>query len=377
MAQKGKVAAALAFIEQGNIEKAKECIDLAVNDEKSKNWFNTYLAKGELCMAIFEAEDQKYASYFTDPLTEALVAFEKAMELDTKGTAKKKLITNLTFTRLAENFFKQGSKCFTAEDYQCAFKSFVSQINITEGDLYVGVLDTGMYYNAGLAAINSKQFSEGIKYFEKCAEMQYQGIIPYFQVYDAYLNSGDTARAEAYLLNLGNKFPDEYQVTLRLIDLYILQKKNDQALKYILEAKEKEPDNISLYFVSGIMYLNQSKFDESITEFTRALEMKTDRGEDDQKPELFDIYYDLGAAYVNKAGDMHNKANDIMDVNQYNAAVEEINKVYRKALPYLQSAHDIKPEDKDTMYSLRELYYRLKMTEEYNEIKAKLNALHE
>jgi outer membrane protein assembly factor BamD (BamD/ComL family) len=38
-----------------------------------------------------------------------------------------------------------------------------------------------MYYNAGLAAVNSAKYNEAIKYFQKCAEMKYMGITPYFR----------------------------------------------------------------------------------------------------------------------------------------------------------------------------------------------------
>ena len=38
-----------------------------------------------------------------------------------------------------------------------------------------------------------------IKYFEKCAEMKYLGITPYFQIYESYLGLGDTVKAESVL----------------------------------------------------------------------------------------------------------------------------------------------------------------------------------
>ncbi len=83
----------------------------------------------------------------------------------------------------------------------------------------------------------------------------------------------------------------------------------------------------------------------------------------------------MGASYINKAYEMNQKANDIMDVKKYEEAVNELNKVYSKALPYMQKAYELNPNDKYTLMSLKELYYRLKMTKEYDEIKAKLDSL--
>ena len=109
LAQKGKVTSALSFIEQGALDKAKESLDQAFLNEKSKDWFNTYFAKGKLCQAIFEADNAKYNAYYPDPLAEAYAAYEKAMALDTKGGTKKKIITNMIYNSLALNLYSQGS----------------------------------------------------------------------------------------------------------------------------------------------------------------------------------------------------------------------------------------------------------------------------
>jgi tetratricopeptide (TPR) repeat protein len=366
MSQKGKVTSALGYIDQGNLDKAKEAIDQALLDEGTANWPNTYFAKGKLCQAAFESENPKFKALYTDPLAESYSAFEKAMELDLKGNIKKKIITNMTYSSLAMDLFNQGSKMFEAKDFASALKSFETQIKISESDKFVGAIDTGMYYNAGLAAINSGNHNSAIKYFEKCAEMKYLGITPYYQIYESYLGLGDTVKAESVLKGLGDKFPDDKTITLQLIDLYIKSNKHDEAQKYIKVAKESDPTNSTLYFAAGIMYLNQAKYDEAIEELSKSTELN---------PEVYDAQYGLGAAYINKASDMFVKANEIMDVKKYSEAIDQANIVYAKALPYMEKAYQINPEDVYAMRSLQELYYRLKMTDKYTVIKTKLDAI--
>jgi len=365
-AQKGKVTSATTFIEQGELDKAKEALDQAMTDPKSMNWTNTFFAKGQLAQAVFKSDNPKFKELYTDPLSEAYGAYEKSMELDPKGGAKKKIITGMVYNSLALDLYAQGGAQFEAKDYSGALKSFETQIKITESDLYVGVTDTGMYYNAGLAAMNSGNHPEAIKYFEKCAEMKYLGITPYYQISQSYMEMGDTVKAESLLKSLPDKFPGDKNITLNLIDLYIKSGKNDEALKYLEVAKADDPGNFSLYFAEGIIYLNQNKYDEAIADLTKSVELKSD---------LYDSQYGLGAAYINKASDMFIKANDIMDVNKYNAAIEEAMKVFSKALPYMEKANELKPDDIYAMKSLKELYYRLKMTDKYNDIKAKIDAL--
>ena len=366
MAQKGKVTSALSYIDQGILDKAKDNIDQALTNEATANYFNTFFAKGRLAQASFDSKDPKVKAYYPDPLAEAYASYLKAMELDPKGGIKKKIITGSIFNSLAISLYNQGSAKFESKDYAGALQSFQTQIKITESDIYVGAVDTGMYYNAGLAAVNSAKYADAIKYFEKCAEMKYLGITPYFQMSEAYMSLGDTAKAESTLQGLSSKFPNDKNVTLQLIDLYIKSSKNAEAQKYIKVAKEADPNNYSLYFAAGIIFLNENKYDEAIPELVKSIELKGD---------IYDTQYGLGAAYINKAADMFKKANEIMDVKKYSDAVDEANAVYAKALPYMEKAHDLKPDDVYAMRSLQELYYRLKMTDKYTVIKAKLDAI--
>jgi len=364
--QKGKVTAALSYIDQSMLDKAKESLDQAFTDPKSKDWFNTYFAKGKLCQAIYTADNPKFNSYYADPLAEAYEAYEKALALDEKGAAKKKILTGLVYSSLANNLYSQGSKRFQEKDFEGALKSFSTQIKISEGPNYAGALDTGMYYNAGLAAVNALKYTEAVNYFQKCADLKYLGITPYYQMYQCYMNLGDTTKAESFLLDLPNKFPGDNTVTLQLIDLYIKSNKYDEAFKYIKVAKETDPGNYSLYFASGIMFLNQNKFDDAITELSKAVELKSD---------VYDLQYAMGVAYINKAAAMFVKANDIMEVAKYTVAIDEANGVYAKALPSMEKALELKPDDVFALRSLKELYYRLKMTDKYNAAKAKLDVL--
>ncbi len=365
-AQKGKVTSAMTLIEQGTLDKAKEALDQAMTHPKSMNWFNTFFAKGKLCQAVFKSDNSAFKAFYTDPLGEAYSAYEKAMELDTKGGTKKRIITGMVYNSLALDLYAQGGAQFDAKDFDGALKSFENQIKITESDNYVGVTDTGMYYNAGLAAANAKKHPEAIKYFEKCAEMNYLGVTPYFQISQSYLQMGDTLKAESLLTSLPGKFPGNKNITLQLIDLYIKAGKNEEALKNLAIAKVEDPENYSLYFAEGILYLNDNKYDEAIADLTKSVELKSD---------LYESQYGLGAAYINKGADMFVKANDIMDVNKYNAAIEEAMKVFAKALPYMEKADELKPNDVDAMRGLQQLYYRLKMTDKYNAVKAKIDAM--
>lgn len=362
IAQMGKVTSALSFIDQGLLDKAKEALDQAFVNEKSKDNPKTYFAKGRLCQEIFKSTDPKYKELIQNPLEEAYAAYEKAIQLDPKGSIKKQMNLNGTYMLLGNDFINQGVQKYEAKDYEGALASFDFNIKVASSEMYVGVIDSGVYYNAGLAAFNGKMYDKAIPYFQKCAEMKYEGTMPYFLLYSCYMNLQDMANAEATLKKAFEIYTDDKDVMMQLVDFYINNDKLDAAFTYLNMAKEKNPNDHTLWWAEGVIYMRQDKYDEAIAVLTKSVELKGDE---------YNTQFNLGVSYYNKAVEMFQKANDIMDVNKYNAAVGEANKVFIKAIPYFEKANQLNPTDIDTMKNLKELYFRLRAV--YPEYEAKYN----
>jgi tetratricopeptide (TPR) repeat protein len=368
IAQMGKVTSALSFIDQGLLDKAKENLDQAVVHEKSKDHPTTYYALGRLYQEIGKSTDPKYKDLVKNPLEEAYAAYEKALKMDPKGGIKKQMSLNSTYLTLGNDFINQGVQKYEAKDYEGALNSFDYNIKIASSDIYVGVIDSGVYYNAGLAAFNGKLYEKAIPYFQKCAEMKYEGTMPYFLIYNCYMNLKEMEKAEETLQNVFKLYPDDKDVVMQLVDFYINNNKLDQAFEYLKTAKDKNPNDYTLWWAEGVIYMRQEKYDDAIRVLTKSVEIKGDE---------YNTQFNLGVSYYNKAVEMFQKANDIMDVNKYNAAVEEANKVFVKAIPYFEKANQLNPTDVDTMKNLKELYFRLRAVypeyeSKYNEILKKL-----
>jgi len=86
---------------------------------------------------------------------------------------------------------------------------------------------------------------------------------------------------------------------------------------------------------------------------------------------LFDANYSLGALYYNKAVEITEKMNalPVDKMDEYNKLKEERDKWLKKALPYLEKAHKLKPNDLNTVAALREIYMRLGDTEKSKQMK--------
>ena len=72
---------------------------------------------------------------------------------------------------------------------------------------------------------------------------------------------------------------------------------------------------------------------------------------------------------------MNEAAALINDNKEYKKALEEMNEVFRKSLPFFEEAHKMAPEERQYMQILKGLYYRFHMDAEYNAINEKLNNL--
>ncbi len=368
VAQMGKVTSAISFMDQGALDKAKEALDQAFLNEKSMNNPKTYAAKGKLCQEVFKSENPKFKALYANPLEEAYAAYEKALSLDPKGGMKKQFSLNSTYLLLGNDFISQGVKKFEAQDYEGALISFEFNIKVASSDVYVGVIDSGIYFNAGLAAYNGKMYAKAIPYFKKCTEMKYEGTMPYFLEYQSYIALKDTTNGEEILKSAFKVYPDNQDVILQLVDHYMKCNRLAEAFSYIDLAKSKDPNNYSLHWAEGVLYMKQEKYTEAIACLTKSVELKGD---------LFDTQFNLGVCYYNKAVELFQKANEIMDAAKYNVAVGEANVVFINAIPFFEKANSIKPDDVDALRNLKELYFRLRAVKpeyeaKYNETVKKL-----
>ena len=70
---------------------------------------------------------------------------------------------------------------------------------------------------------------------------------------------------------------------------------------------------------------------------------------------------------------MNEDAALIADAKEYKKALEEMNAMFRQSMPFFEKAHELAPDNRDYMITLRGLYYRFDMTDKYNAINEELN----
>ncbi len=294
---------------------------------------------------------------YENPLPEAKKAFEKAIELDTEGDEKEDLLADLN--RLKLQFESEAVYCYTRNDYQGAFDNFKQILDINKLDIMGGVVDTVIYYNSARVAKELGNNEEAIRLFEIARGYNYKNPFLYVFLNNCYTAVGDTASGLVVLKDGFKKHPDNQNILIELINYYLLKGLTDEALDYLAIAKEDDPENISFYFAEGTLYDRMSRFEDAKRSYEYCLELDSN---------YFNAYYNLGVLYYNNAVKLYEEANTINDIREYEQAKSFADDEIAKALPYIEKAHEIDPEDIETMRTLKTLYYRVKLDDKYEEI---------
>lgn len=368
MAQKGKVNGALNFVETGNLEKAKEAVEDALNHEKTKNWPKTYYAMGRVAQAMwekgYESDNKELMTVYDDQLIYAYDNYLKSIDLDDKDNNEKLVIVQLP--ALANDFLWWAAMEFDEGNYDKSTIAFEKLLEIQKSDIYMGNVDTVVVFNTALAAYNSQNYEKAHKYLDQSIELQYGATTPYLLKYQAYIAEEDLENAEITLRKAFEAFPEDQDVLLNLTQFFIDNNKIEDALEFINIALERAPDDYNLHYVKGVMYMQTENYDKALESLLKSIELED---------EYFNSQYNTGVCYYNKGAGMLEAANEIMDPTEYTKAFEEAKEVFANAVPYMERARELNPDDMDTLTSLKELYYRLQMNEKYEEVVAKIEEL--
>ena len=366
-AQKGKITSAMNYMNNGQIEKAWEAIQEAEKNEKTINYYKTYYAKGKILQTIAESGDENIKKLVEDPLPKAYASYKKAIELDEKGKVGKQVDFELTM--LNNDFINLGVQKYQDKDNAGALEAFEYSLEIGKSEIFGGVVDTSIVFNAGLAAYNGKMNDKAIKYFTIAKDMGYGGSTVYQLIDRVYLSQNDSANAEKIMQEGVEAFPEEDVLMVELINYYLTSDQDDKAFEYLNVAKEKDPENKTYWYVEGVLYDKKMMMDEALKSYGKATELD---------PEYYDPLYNMGVIYFNNGVKLQEKANEIMDNAKFAIAKAKADEEFAKSVPNFEKALEVAPDDKkkiEAMENLKVLYYRLKMMDKREEIIKQLDEL--
>jgi len=364
------VRKAITWAESGeNLDTALKSVEKATELEETKNWPKTYYGKGFVYQKIYE---NKKTDIVEDPLFKAFDNYKKAYNM--KEADKVKGSIDAALFKMRKYFINDGVEAFQNKDYDAALHNFEYALKVGEMPVFKKQVDTAIMYNAGLAAQNIKEWDKAAKFYSMAADYGYEGARTYVLLKNAYMEAGDTTKAVESMKEGFKKYPSSKYMVQNLINYYLLTAKQPKkALKYLNRAIEEYPDQAQFYSAKGNIYDETGEKEKAKKFYKKALEL------DDEN---FLAAYNLGVIYFNTGVDIVKEANKKKDEEEYKKLKNEADDYFLKAIPYLQKAHELRPDEKQVISTLKTLYYRLRTEKEeylerYKEMKKKLEVLKE
>ncbi len=257
------------------------------------------------------------------------------------------------------------------KDYKGALELYEKAIVLNM--LYSGVtgqLNVKLFYLAALASEKLEKYDDAISYYNRCIKNNYgekdtdKGLI-YLYLAQVYKKKGDIDRYTEVLTQGYAKFPASTDLLIEQINYYLENNKQQEAIEKLNLAIEKEPNNKNMHFALGTLYDKMNNQEKAQVSYSKALEIDSN---------YLDALYNIGVMYNNKGVELNDSANNTKDKNVYTTLKKQSDENFAKALPYLEKALTLSPDDDYLLNNLKGLYYRTGKMDKYNEVKKKLEA---
>ena len=354
MAQKHNIVNASIALKNENFSDAKKYIDEAYSNESTSNsakmW--NYRAPIYLQIAIKDSELDN------DAILKATEAHIKCLQEDKKGrvivrkwTNKEDIISGVV--QCAYKLFNLAIEEFNAANYERAIKLYTAIFDIIpfdeENQLKRGnISKETILFNSFFA---SKKMNDNVKskdLLQQLIDMNFNEPAIYIHMSNIFIEEGNTDQAINYL-NLGrDMFEDDQSLINTEINLYIQLGRTTELITKLSEAIELDPENDLLYFNRATMYDQKGDFVNAENDYLISLELNKSS---------FGANYNLGALYFNAGVETNNKANNTSNNTTYKKLKSQAENSFSKALPFLEMAFDLDNKDKNTLLSLKQLYY--------------------
>jgi len=344
----GKLQASIASKEDAKKQlsvmgEGIKAIELAQVDKKTKNWPETWAIKAYLSSYISIIDDnESNADKYYGLATEA---YEKAKNLD-------KYQSNATLINAANHNIivkrqKDGNKAYQQNDFIRAY-NLLKQVS----DYFPK--DTTLAINTAICAQNNQYYNEALTYYKRAKDNGIKNPFVFQYLANMYSSKFESELAIKTLEDGLIVNPYHPYLTNDYINLLLDNDKYDKAVKIIEGSIATEKRSKLLLFLYG--YLQQSELNNKSTAelaFKKALDI-------DQN--YFDALYQLGLVYVNISNDAIKEKNK-----------QKANSSINRAEVTLLRAHEINPNDRNTIQLLIQIYTRKNRLDKIQDLKRKLN----
>lgn len=344
-AQASKVMAAYNYLadyqtykDGKDLVSAKEAIDAAAENETTSLQGKTWYYKGMVYYMM--SKDSLLNKTSNTYLEEAQKGFEKALSIDDKKFKDRKEAVNYV-KAISADVFNRGVDAYQNQDYEQAYNDFsaMKSLNKTLKDNNVEpvVPTEKVMLNIASAAEAGGMTKKAIIAYTEVLEVN-DDVNTYRFLASLYTKEGNKEKAMETLDAAAKKYPENADVVIDQLNIFITDGKLDQAIGKIDKAIELQPDNDMLYFIKGNAYDKSGDMDNAIVQYEKAIKIN---------PKNDKALYNAGAMYFLGANKYIEQMNALSykQEKEYNELNEKRKGMYLKAKPYFEKVLEIAPED--------------------------------
>jgi tetratricopeptide (TPR) repeat protein len=371
-AQSHNVVNASIALRNEEYADAKKYIDEAYETESTSNdakmW--NYRAKIYIKIALKQPELDK------DAVFNATEAHLKCLQTDKKGrvivrkwTAKEDVLSGMV--QCGYKLFNKAIEEYNAGNYKSSLKHYSAIFDIIpldeEDQLKRGnITKETILYNSFFSSNKMKDNAKSKELLQELMNINFNEPSIYIHMSSILIEEENTDKALEFLALGRDMFEEDQALINTEINLYIQLGRTSELIGKLGEAIALDDENDLLYFNRGTIYDQEGDIANAEKDYLTALDLN---------PTAFGANYNLGALYFNAGVETNNKANGTSNNTVYKKLKGQADASFTKALPYLESAHSLNAEDKNTLLSLKQLYYLngdYKKSEEMKKLVAEL-----
>ncbi len=381
-AQKSKVTTAALNMKSGDLEKAREAIDIAITNPKTINDPKAWYYRGDIYLRLYASPE--FNDYDSVALDRSFESFKKAMEYDSKDKYKDEIVLGIDAVR--QMYFNKANELFDAEKFDEAYTAISKYLEGNDlirklmGDDTVPI-DTLSHFRKAYYAQLSGDKEEAMKLYQKLVDLGFNQSPFLYDLYATLLSDAGNTEKALEVLRAGQKvFPKNVELIIDELNIFLSEGKAEQAIDRFKEAIELDPENPDLHFALGTIYDNlYDRMKDSIPEKAEEYKINAITYYENalkNDPNYFKAVYNIGVIYFNEGVEVAKEMNNlpISEQKKYEELKKQRNEDFSKGLPYLEKAHQLDPEDLPTMKALKEIYFRLGQMEKYKQINDAIKA---
>ena len=384
--------------DQESLRKAKENIDLYLQNPEAKEPAKAQRIKGQIYLSLFDnnlnletnkltsitdANQKILTAYQNTPtaeLDEAVKAFAEVKKLDKKGIQLVEVLP--AEKRIYEHYYNKGIANSNASKLTEAIEMYEKAAALDESN------DSTLLLSLSSNAFDNKNYDKAKLNLTKLVDAKKGSALIYNLLVQSEFMLKDTVAGVETLKKGRAAYPSDEALQRTETNYYLNSGKSEEAIKSLNAVIASKPQEPGLYLARGNMFDNLAhpenakgeklpkpgNYNELMksaeADYKKTIELSEAKYKNlsslpaKEAEQVKDTYsqalYYLGIVYFNVGVDISAVADKITDNAKFAAQNKKANDEFIKAMPYFEKSQELKPHQQK-LFALKQIYSRLEM----------------